>query len=429
MKASKYNIYFNHLDKKIGYNTFSRQFIALDPELSSLFEAGINENNVEGLKEIHPDFYSFLIEKGFIIESEIDEFEKVKLLSQKIDNDDSSFRLHINPTMNCNFKCWYCYETHIKDSKMSSITINKTLQFVENIFKEKKGLKEFHLGWFGGEPLLYFEKVIKPLLTKIRSMAEEYKISFSSAITTNGLLVNQEVIDISKKNGLDFFQITLDGNEEQHNKVRFISKEKGSYKQIVENIILIAKNKINVQARINCSVETLMGLNDVVLDFEQLNSEERSYLHFDLHKVWQVTTDLDEQLSKSRDYFKKKGFTVSGGFHDTVMSSCYGDKRNHATINYNGEVFKCTARDFTSSNKEGVLNQDGKIIWNEKFEKRLNSKFKNKPCMDCKILPICGGGCSQQALEHEGVDYCVHDFNEEKKLEMVKERFFQTVMV
>ncbi|WP_134790028.1 SPASM domain-containing protein, partial [Flavobacterium psychrophilum] len=108
---------------------------------------------------------------------------------------------------------------------------------------------------------------------------------------------------------------------------------------------------------------------------------------------------------------------------DTVRSSCYADKRNHATLNYNGDVFKCTARDLESKSKEGYLNEEGIIEWNEKFEDRMDSKFKNPPCLKCSILPICNGGCSQQAIEHKGIEYCVYNFDENRKLDIIKDKF------
>ncbi len=46
--------------------------------------------------------------------------------------------------------------------------------------------------------------------------------------------------------------------------------------------------------------------------------------------------------------------------------------------------------------------------------------------MECKILPICGGGCTQQAIENSERDYCVYDFDEERKLTLVKNKFFHT---
>ena len=423
MKASKFNVFFIYEDYNIGFNTFSKEFIMLEEMLFEMYDASFKGGDFNELREVHPDFYNHLVSKNFLVEDSVDEVALVKEASHLIDNDESLFELHINPTMNCNFKCWYCYETHIKDSKMDEVTIVQTEKFIQNVFDNKSKLQRFHLSWFGGEPLLYFNKVMVPILKSTYNLANNRGIGFNSAMTTNGLLINDEVIDICKQYGLDFFQITLDGNREQHDKVRFISEGRGSYDKIVSNIFDIAKAKLTALVRINIAVDTLKGLKDIVHDFEALEPEHRQYVSFDLHKVWQVEVDLDHEIREARKYFQEHGFRAGRGTYDTVINSCYGDHKNHATINYNGEVFKCTARDFTTDNSEGKLDEYGTINWNEKLEKRLNSKFKNKPCLECRILPICGGGCTQQAIEHEGVDYCVFDFDENKKVELVRSRF------
>jgi uncharacterized protein len=425
MKASRFNVFFIEEGYNICYNTFSKEYIILEDMLFQMYDAAFKNSSFEEILEVHPDFYNHLINKGFVVEDGLDEIAAVKEISYKVDNDDTKFELHINPTMNCNFKCWYCYETHIKDSKMDELTIANTEKFIKNIFEEKTELKEFHLSFFGGEPLLYFKKVIVPILKSTYELSIKRGVSFGSAMTTNGLLIDHEVIAICKQYGLDFFQITLDGCKEKHDKVRFISEGRGSYAKIVSNMINLAKNKLTVLVRINIAVDTLDGLRDIINDFVCLNENERKYLSFDLHKVWQVKDDIDSEIQEVRKFYRTKGFKVVSGTFDTVLNSCYGDHRNHATINYNGEAFKCTARDFTTNNSEGKLDGSGLIQWNEKLNKRLNSKFKNKPCLECRILPICGGGCSQQAIEHEGVDYCVYGFDENKKVEVVRNQFLE----
>lgn len=425
MIQSKFNVFFPHENHQVGFNSFSNEYILLEPMLHEMYEASAKSRDFTELEQVHEEFYAYLCEKGFLVDSTIDEIEIVKELSYKIDNDETKFELHINPTMNCNFKCWYCYETHIKDSKMDEETIVKTQKFIEKVFETKQELSTFHLSWFGGEPLLYFNKVMLPILKSTYTLAKSKGVSFNSGMTTNGLLINQNVIEECSKYGLDFFQITLDGNRERHDKVRFISEGRGSYDTIVANIISLVKNKFTVVTRINISLETLEGINDIAADFYHLTDEDKKYIRFDLHKVWQIDVDIDDEINKRRILFREKGFTVISGTHDTVINSCYGDKRNHATLNYNGEAFKCTARDFSTKNSEGLLNADGEIDWGEKYERRLHSKFKNKPCLECAILPMCGGGCTQQALEHEGIDYCVNDFDENKKLQLVKNKFFE----
>jgi len=427
MKASKYNIFFPYDGKIVGFNSYSSEYIELEPMLYEMYDACLKQNNFEDLNEVHSEFYNFLCLKEFLVDETLDELQRVKEYSYKIDNDETQYELHINPTMNCNFKCWYCYETHIKDSKMGPETITNTLRHVENVFDEKKQLKNLNIGWFGGEPLLYYKKVVLPILEAVHTLSQKKGIYFSSSMTTNGLLINEEVIESAKKYNLTFFQITLDGNRELHDKIRFISEGRGSYDQIIKNIISLAKEQLTVLVRINCTPETLNGINDIAADFYHIDENVKRFLSFDFHAVWQEKEDLSEQLNSARLYFRERGFVVQSGSQNTLENSCYGDHRNHATINYNGEVFKCTARDFTTKNSEGLLDESGNIKWNEKYEKRLSMKFKNRPCLECSILPICGGGCTQQALEHEGVDYCVNDFDENKKRKIVINKFLETL--
>jgi uncharacterized protein len=425
MKVSRFNLFFPHEGYEIGYNSFTNEFIILEEMLFDMYEASCQSTSFAELSQVHPEFYRLLCDKGFLVDPGLDEVNRVIEVSRLIDNDETKFELHINPTMNCNFKCWYCYETHIKDSKMSAETIVRTKALVSAILEQKKQLREFQLGWFGGEPLLYFKKVMVPILEFVHEQTAQKEIYFQASITTNGLLVDQQVIEYAKKYNLWFFQITLDGNRERHDKVRFISEGRGSYDTIVANMIRLAENQITVNARINISPETLAGIRDIAADFYHASDDAKRYIRFDLHKVWQIEEDIDQEIDEIRWYFREKGYNVATGAINTLVDSCYGDHRNHAVINYNGEMFKCTARDFTTGNSEGVLGETGDILWNEKYEKRLNSKFRNKPCLECPILPICGGGCSQQAIEHEGVDYCVHDFDENKKIQLVRNKFME----
>lgn len=427
MKESRYNVFFKHEGLMIGYNCLSAQYLALNDLLYESFLSCAKRNALDEISDIHPDFYHELEKCHFIVENDINELQMVLDTSFAIDNNEENFLLHINPTMNCNFKCWYCYEDHIKDSRMSEEMIEKVMVFVDDIL-ERPLLKNFELSWFGGEPLLYFDRVMVPILSYAHSACKERGVNFSSGITTNGLLVNENVLELSKKYNLSSFQITLDGNREQHNKVRFISAERGSYDEIVKNIIALAIEGITVHVRLNCSPATFEGLSDILDDFKGLEATVKQFITFDFHAVWQDTKVVTEhQLNEFRFEFRGYGFRVRGGVYDTVVNSCYGDKKNHVTLNYNGDAYKCTARDFTPESREGYIDSGGSLIWNEKYKKRLSAKYKNKPCLECRILPLCGGGCSQQALEHEGIDYCVHDFDEDSKLQAVKNKFLELI--
>lgn len=101
-----------------------------------------------------------------------------------------------------------------------------------------------------------------------------------------------------------------------------------------------------------------------------------------------------------------------------------GIKRYHALINYDGEVFKCTARDFTTQNRLGYLSSTGTIVWeHNSLEKRLVLKFSKSCCHACRIAPLCGGGCCQRAHESEYGEQCMYSYSESDIDQIIYNRF------
>lgn len=430
MKLSQFNNTIVYDNSIILYNSFTNHFLPVDPLYNDLIESAKINGNIDDLLIYAPVLYIDMIEKGFIVSDGTDEIQKVKDLQAKIDQDDDTlYRLIINPTMNCNFKCWYCYESHIKDSKMEEQTISGVMKHIESVVQNMPRIKKFIISWFGGEPLLYFDRVIDPIMNFATNLLTEHNIVLNTSFTTNGYLINEKMIEKFHSYSISSFQITLDGNRERHDKVRYVSKSRGSYDEIIDNILALSRNKLPVNLRINFTKNNLEDLEHIVYDILPLEEEYRPYLIISFHKVWQEEDlTLGTRVKDLRLFFKKHGFhTVNGDIPNTLRESCYADRKNHATINYNGEVFKCTARNFSSDAKEGDLKEDGSIVWNEKFHDRMNIKFKNKPCFSCPIMPICNGGCSQAAIESEGEEYCIYNFDEQRKKEVVLEKYFHKI--
>jgi uncharacterized protein len=429
-KLSRFNNFVPYEERIIGFNSMTQRFLVLDPVLLDLINAAMLEDQIEGLKELHPSLFAEMKTLGFLVDSNLDETELVKEMQQEIDHTDSQYVLVINPTMNCNFKCWYCYESHIKGSKMNGHTLEKIKQFIANKMETQQGLKSFHISWFGGEPMLYFEDVIRPIVEFAAQKAEAHGISFHSGMTTNGYLFKPHMFPFFKEHNLTHFQITLDGNKDKHNTIRYTANKKGSYDKIVENIKLLAQHDLIVDVRINYTPETLEKIEELIDEFAEVSEAVKANMNFSFHKVWQDKSMPNQQLLDSIiNNFRNNEMDTSSmiSTSDTLRQSCYADKKNQATINYNGEIFKCTARDFNASNQEGSLTEQGEIIWNERYEKRMDAKFKNPSCLTCPIQPICNGGCSQVAMENEGKDYCVVEDAGHTKSEVVLSRFLHKV--
>ncbi|MEO0403664.1 MAG: radical SAM protein, partial [Bacteroidota bacterium] len=177
MKYSQFNSFQPFHDKMLAYNAFTDKYLLLEHMLYDMIDASMKRNDPMEINEVHPQFYDALIENGMIVEPEVDEIEKVRGLMESVNNVEDGYRLIINPTMNCNFKCWYCYETHIKDSRMEVDMVEKVSRFIRNLFETNKKIKYFNLSFFGGEPLLYYHKAVVPILVNANQAAKEYGVT------------------------------------------------------------------------------------------------------------------------------------------------------------------------------------------------------------------------------------------------------------
>lgn len=415
MKFSQFNSEIHLSDKlSLVYNAYSDSYLILPNKYLPL-------KDIESMKKEQAQLYDNLVKSNGIIEDDVDEVSLVKELQRNIDNNDKKYQLTINPTLDCNFKCWYCYENHVSRSKIESETLDNIKKLIHNIVVKQTALEEFQLNFFGGEPLLQYDTVID-IITYAEKVCHSFGKNISIAFTTNGYLLNIERIKTLSKHPVHAMQITIDGNRATHNKVRFSSVKSGSYDTIMKNIKLLLKNGIYVILRLNYTSETIAGMADILNDLTNITTEERKRLAVHFYRVWQDNQEINikDILNETISKYRSADILAYKYPLNNVKYSCYGDKTNAAIINYNGDVYRCTAVNFSKVTRDGYLNNEGVIVWeNDSYNKRKNIKFKNKACLKCRLLPICNGGCSQHALRNENQEYCILNFDEQRKDEAI----------
>lgn len=129
-----------------------------------------------------------------------------------------------------------------------------------------------------------------------------------------------------------------------------------------------------------------------------------------MQRVWQTINqedDLDDVIENEVALIEKEGISVS---HNTYSYGkgciCYADSQRQSVVNYDGMLYKCTARDFTNiAHSVGYLNDKGEPCWNDNYYKHfLKAPFDNPTCRSCEYVPACLGVCSQKYIE-EGDDF------------------------
>lgn len=146
------------------YNSFSGKFVVVRNQLLNFSDLLTDRFSCN-----FPYLHKQLLDAGIIINTDIDEVALLKERINDADNNKNEYILHINPTLDCNFRCWYCYENHIPNSKMSPEVLNSTLAYIHSILK-RPSIKSFELGFFGGEPLFYFNNTAKEIISYTHSL-------------------------------------------------------------------------------------------------------------------------------------------------------------------------------------------------------------------------------------------------------------------
>ena len=405
MKYSLYNHFVEFGDIVLCFNAycFSKLIIGKNAYHNYLNHKG----DIEGLRINNPQLYKILETNGFIVANEIDEQNQYLALIKERKFSKAIYHIIINPTMDCNLKCWYCYENHIEKSNIKSeLTSAIILHLKEKIKTEP--FEKLILSFFGGEPLLQKESILS-LIKSIHELSKTYGFNLAISFTTNGTLIDLDFI-----NKLSFykpsFQITLDGWQKVHDKVRkYKTNGKGTYIQILSAIKLIQQKspKSEVVVRINISNKTLDSLPYIADDLTKI--KQNNNLKIMVSKVWQVNAEtLDEsKIMEFVELCQVNKIQCSYLATSKFTSGCYADNYNQVVINYDGKIFKCTAMAFSPENSYGEIKSNGQIQWNEKkIEERMNLELPSQ-CLKCNFLPACPKPCSQKLLEKGNSLSCI----------------------
>ena len=398
MKESYYNLYAKLPNgRAICFNTCYHSFANLPFEVFNLLR--------EGKIDCIPDKYvSTLKNNGFLQDADIDEY---KMLEEEyhtaISANNQTYELTLLPTLDCNLRCWYCFESHIKGSRLEKATQENMLKFINSIY-QKGNISHINVELFGGEPLLYFKEELYPLLEQVKNMAEKYDKSVSFFFVTNATCITEDMMPLFA-NLKARFQISIDGYKDKHNKVKKDISRKGepTYQRVIGIIRRLTASypECYINLRINYDNKTLTHISELLQDIEGI---EPSRLGFHLERVWQTEAESDASISVKDAILMilRSGYTVSYMNFSRRSCSCKTSRTNQAVISYDGKVYKCSGRDFTDELQEGLLTDNGKIEWQEeKLQKRLDKVTFNDPrCKKCKMLPLCWGPCNQKLLEH-----------------------------
>ena len=410
MKISKYTFMFDENGQEYYvYNTLSNALMEIDKESYSLLFESRNTQKLS-TADFDEDLWEALCINNIISDNDTDDYLKYKASITNIRKQRTGMHLTLAPTMDCCFRCHYCFEKYKEKKYMTPEIMDQIIKYVTS-YPELKNIK---ITWFGGEPLMAVSQ-IEEFYDKFRDIWQE---PFISNIITTGYHIDKESIRVMQKVGISSVQITLDGMKETHNKVKHLPSGEDVFERILSNIELLNDSapEINITIRVNLTLENkeeYIPLHKLCLTRFYGRSNITISPAFVLDRG---TGDICRsnnniffghiERSKFILNLAKNGInSVFVRYPEPFFNECA--IRNEMAIAFDpeGYAYKCWE---VIGNKEyaiGKLNDDG--ILTDINQTILNRQlygadtFDDPICSQCKYLPICNGGCPIQRIENK----------------------------
>lgn len=227
-KQYQYTTYKNY---EIVGNNCSPQCLLYDFCKNNLNEKKIYVDNFSCIRVSHFKRMAIYANGGNMTDQEY----------ENIINSTSLFNAVINVTDNCNLRCPYCFTEH--NTRVIDIGTMKTaIMFILKKYDEsgKRSARYPSFNFFGGEPMLHFEDIIKPTViwTEETGLREKYHISFG--MTTNGTLLNEEKLKWLSEHNISIL-LSIDGDKDTQDSQRPGINGTSSFDLIAPNIPYILK--------------------------------------------------------------------------------------------------------------------------------------------------------------------------------------------
>ena len=422
MIQSKFNVYREYAKGKYWlYNTFTTSVVILDDD--SIKKYFIDENFSD-----ENDIISELHDMGFFIDDSFDELKYLESLRRTVvDSNKKIVDLMIAPTMDCNARCYYCFEHGCHHEKMTKETADAVVSYIINNWNGEL----FNISWFGGEPLLATD-----VMDYISRELERKSINFISKITTNGYELSESTVRHALNHWhTNKIQISIDALHEEYNRIKNYKGviSESPFDKVLANVRTALESGIKIRIRINFNPIEKSKASEL-MDYLQVRFS--AYENFSCYFapidtkssiVPSIAGKFDSltehpflsliKLARKYGYYagnnrdKNKNYMYDDkGFLSALKlypspTNCYASCPSMFAIDSKGDLYKCH-RVLGKGEQYSSGNVRTGIIKNDIYNFFCNTDLSYDECKDCKILPICQGGCKINAYVYNDEHAC-----------------------
>ena len=382
------------------------------------------------IAEAYQDVYTLYENDILISDDEYEQFSDMMVSSPV-----KAMCLHV--AHDCNLRCTYCFASTGDFGEGRKLLDAETgKRAIDFLLTESKGRRNLELDFFGGEPLMNFDAV-KEIVEYARSREKEYGKNFRFTITTNGMLLNDPIIDYINRE-MSNVVLSIDGRKEVNDRVRVRCDGSGSYDSIVPKYQRLVEKRGQDQyyVRGTFTKYNLDFARDVMhlheLGFDQVSVEpvvadpKQPYAltEADLPRIFEEYETLAKQLLDQRK--KGEGFNFFHFMLDLDQGPCAikrlrgcGCGNEYVAVTPDGDIYPCHQFVGMEEWRMGSV-LDGSFDRKKKSYFAKANIYGKEDCKDCWAKFYCSGGCNANNLQYAGDVLRPHKLScelEKKRLE------------
>lgn len=324
----------------------------------------------------------------------------------------------LNVSHLCNLRCEYCFaDGGTYNGAAENMSFDVALKAIDMIVSKSANRHNLEVDFFGGEPLLNFD-VVKKTVEYARSIEKAHNKNFRFTITTNAMLLNDEIIDFFNKEMYNVV-VSIDGRRSVHDCVRKTASGKGSFDTAIKNALRfkqLRKGQYYIRGTYTALnkdfSKDVLFLND--LGFDQLSIEpvvlpENHRLAIKKEDIEQLKAEYDKlaeayvERRKGEKWFNFFHFMLdiyNGPCESKRLVGC-GAGNDYVAVAPNGNIYPCHQFD---GEKDYVIGNVLDGSFNTEIPKFFaeNNLLKKDKCRNCWAKYYCSGGCAANAIKYGG---------------------------
>ncbi len=403
-----YHIFTVHGDTLMS--VVSGELFVLDDLAKALMECGA-ESAEEAVEKIGSHFPAQSIEKAY---RELNYILSRPVKDHSNDNPPRNLRaLCLNITHRCNLACTYCFAEKLTEQNAASMTSEVVRQSFDFLFENSGDIKRLQVDFFGGEPLLAWDRV-KEGVEYARRLEKKFDKYVLFTLTTNATLLNDEIIDFIKSNNMSLI-LSLDGEEKIHDFHRRYRSGKGSFNNVLNNINKVmqrlGKNDYYIRGTFTSQTLDILSILKFYkesgfynVSLEPVSTMEKTEYSLDESCLESLQASYKEaakwMLDKDISFFHFN-LEMDNPLCLTRRITGCGAGVEYLAVDPVGDLYPC--HQFIENNKFRIGNVFTGIDRPDVVNSFCKSTFYEKElCSDCWARFYCGGGCHYQQYSTTG---------------------------